>query len=77
MKTKLKPRSRILEAVHETASDLHRLGLVDKRKIQRYEVLCLEPLQGHPDGEYPDSPFKPEDSPSTNANALATRRYGA
>jgi putative transcriptional regulator len=41
MMTPRKPRSRILEAVHETASDLHRLGFIDKRKLQQYDALCL------------------------------------
>ena len=44
MKTKRKAKSRILNAVHETASDLHRLGFIDKRKMQKYDVLCLEPV---------------------------------
>ena len=35
---------RILEAVHETARDLHRLGFIDKRKMRKYDVLCLEPV---------------------------------
>ena len=33
MTTKPKARSRIFEVVHETASDLHRLGFIDKRII--------------------------------------------
>ncbi len=37
-------KSRILEAVHETASDLDRLGFIDKRKQQKLEALCLEPI---------------------------------
>lgn len=37
-------KSRILEAVHETASDLQRLGFIDKRKQQKLDVLCLEPI---------------------------------
>ena len=32
----------ILEAVHETASDLHRLGFIDKRKQRKLDALCLE-----------------------------------
>ena len=47
MTTKTKPKSRILEAVHETASDLHRLGFIDKRKMRKYDVLCLEPVQDY------------------------------
>lgn len=42
--TKRKPKSRILGAVHETASDLHRLGFIDKRKMQAYDALCLSPV---------------------------------
>ena len=37
-------KSRILEAVHETASDLDRLGFIDKRKQQKLEALCMEPI---------------------------------
>lgn len=44
MATKAKAKSQILDAVHETAVDLHRLGFIDKRKMQKYEALCLEPV---------------------------------
>lgn len=44
MTIKTKAKSGILEAVHETALDLHHLGFIDKRKMQKYEVLCLEPV---------------------------------
>lgn len=47
MTTKTKTKSRILEAVHETASGLHRLGFIDKRKMRKYDVLCLEPVQDY------------------------------
>ena len=47
MNTKTQARSRILEAVHETAGDLHRLGFIDKRKMRKYDVLCLEPVQDY------------------------------
>jgi putative transcriptional regulator len=40
-KTKVKAKSRILEAAHETASDLHRLGFIDKSK---FDALCLDPV---------------------------------
>lgn len=42
-----KPKSRILEAVHESAHDLHRLGFIDKRKMQKYDALCLAPIQDY------------------------------
>ena len=47
MTTKTKAKSRIFEAVHETASDLHRLGFIDKRKMNKFEVLCLDPIPAY------------------------------
>ena len=42
--TKRKAQSLILQAVHETAAGFHRLGFIDKRKMQEYNALCLEPI---------------------------------
>ena len=50
MTTKTKARSRIHEAVHETAADLHRLGFIDKRKMRKFDALCLDPVPDY-DGE--------------------------
>jgi putative transcriptional regulator len=47
MTTKTKIRNRILEAVRETAADLHRLGFIDKRKMRKYDALCLDPVQDY------------------------------
>lgn len=47
MTTKAKAKSRIHEAVHETARDLHRLGFIDMRKMRHYDALCLEPVQAY------------------------------
>jgi len=44
MTTTTKAKSRILEAVHETASDLNRLGFIDKRKMRKFDALCLDPV---------------------------------
>ena len=44
MKAKSRAKSRILEAVHETAGDLHRLGFIDKRKMRKFDALCLDPI---------------------------------
>ncbi len=44
IKIKTKAKSPIFEAVHETASDLHRLGFIDKRKMSKFDVLCLNPV---------------------------------
>jgi putative transcriptional regulator len=40
----MKHKSRLLEAVHETAKDLHEGGFIDKRALNRYEALCIEPV---------------------------------
>jgi putative transcriptional regulator len=32
-----------MEAVHEGAGDLHRLGFIDKRRMAHYDALCLLP----------------------------------
>ena len=42
MTAKAKYKSRIFEAMHEGARDLYRLGFIDKRKMQRYDLACLE-----------------------------------
>lgn len=44
MTTKAKAKSSILDAVHETAGDLHRAGFIDKRRMRHYEALCLAPV---------------------------------
>ena len=44
MEKETKPKSRLMEAIHETASDLHRLGFISVRKMRRYDALCLEPI---------------------------------
>ena len=42
--TKTRAKSPILEAVHETASDLHRLGFINKRNMHKFDALCLDPI---------------------------------
>jgi putative transcriptional regulator len=37
-------KSRIKEAVHETATGLHRLGFIDQRRMRQYDALCLQPV---------------------------------
>ena len=44
MRKKLKVASRVLNAVHETARDLHTAGFIDKRRMRQYEALCLAPV---------------------------------
>lgn len=39
-----KQNNNILDAVHETATDLHQLGYIDKRSMERYDALCIPPV---------------------------------
>lgn len=41
--TTTKANSRILDAVQETAADLHRLSFIDTRKREQLEELCVDP----------------------------------
>ncbi len=50
MPAKPKANSRVLDAVHQTAEDLHRLGFIDKRKQRKFDALCLPPIPPY-DGE--------------------------
>jgi putative transcriptional regulator len=38
-------RSDALAAIHETASDLHDAGVMDKRTLRGFDELCLAPVQ--------------------------------
>ncbi len=44
MAKKVKPKGRILEAVHETASNFHHLGFIDVHKMRQYDALCQGPV---------------------------------
>lgn len=37
----MKKKSRLLDEIHETASDMHRLGFIDKRSMAKYSALCI------------------------------------
>ena len=43
--TKSKHRNDVLAAIHETATDLHRAGVMDKRTMRKFDVLCLTPVR--------------------------------
>lgn len=46
--TRRKTKSKILEAVHETATGLHRAGVIDRVTLREFDRLCLpaiEPLE--------------------------------
>ena len=38
-------RSDAFGAIHETASDLHDAGLMDKRTLRKFDALCLTPVR--------------------------------
>src|ERR1043165_5437758 len=40
-KAKAKYRNRLSEAVHETARGLHRLGVIDRATMRRFDASCL------------------------------------
>jgi putative transcriptional regulator len=42
--TKTPKASRILDAVHDTARDLHVAGLISKRRMKDYDSRCLVPV---------------------------------
>ncbi len=43
----MKPKNRLLETIHDTARDLPDLGFIDKRAMNRYDVLCIEPVPAY------------------------------
>ena len=40
-----KTKSSILQAVHETAVDLHEAGAIDQLTMREYARLCLQPVE--------------------------------
>jgi len=38
-------RSPLMASIHETAEDLHRVGLMDKQTMREFETLCLTPIR--------------------------------
>ena len=43
VKNKPKAKRKIFKAVHETASDFHRLGFIGARKMRKYDAKCIAP----------------------------------
>ncbi len=39
------PRESILKVVHETASDLFEVGIIDKQTMREFDELCLTPVR--------------------------------
>ena len=40
-----KTKSAILEAVHETAKGLHKVGVIDQVTLREFDRLCLPPVE--------------------------------
>jgi putative transcriptional regulator len=47
MTAKARAGSKILDAVHETARDLHAAGFINMRSMRNYDPLCLEPVPNY------------------------------
>ncbi len=47
MTSSIQPSNRILEAVHETAQDLHDAGFIDQRCMRLYDALCLDAVSNY------------------------------
>lgn len=43
-----KRKSRILEEMHETARGLHKIGVIDKRRMREFDALCHIDVQEMP-----------------------------
>ncbi|MCF8468749.1 MAG: hypothetical protein K9G33_15220 [Sneathiella sp.] len=46
---KRKYRSEALGAIHETASNLHDAGVMDKRTLRKFDQMCLSPVKTPPE----------------------------
>ena len=38
-------KSKLMEAIHETASGLHKTGTMNKKTMREFDALCLTPVQ--------------------------------
>lgn len=45
-------KSNILEAILETASDLHNIGLINEHTMARYDALCVPPAPDKPTPQF-------------------------
>jgi DNA-binding transcriptional regulator YiaG len=42
-----KKKSAILEAVHETATGLHKAGIIDRVTLREFEIMYLQAFSGY------------------------------
>ena len=45
-------KSNILDVIHETASDLHNIGLINEHTMARYDALCVPPAPDKPTPQF-------------------------
>ena len=45
MKKRKNYKSEVKAAIHETASDLHDVGMIDKQTMRRFDESCLTPVR--------------------------------
>ena len=57
-KAKSKFRSRISEAVHETARGLHRIGLIDQKTMRAFNATCLTTIERRTHHRNPSGHFR-------------------
>jgi putative transcriptional regulator len=38
-------RSKAMAAIHETATDLYKVGGMDRKTMRKFDILCLTPIQ--------------------------------
>jgi DNA-binding transcriptional regulator YiaG len=46
-KIKASKKSRILETVYEAAKGLHKIGLIDKREMEKFDLICLKKIPNY------------------------------
>ncbi len=70
MSKKIKQTSRILEAVYETASDLHACGVLNDEKMRQYEEIYASPVPIYLDQDVLDHLNKKVNFDSENLRIL-------
>lgn len=63
-------QSDVLAAIHETVTDLHEIGLIDKRTMKRFDETCLTPVLPLSAEEIRDIRLKAQVSQSVFAHYL-------
>lgn len=47
----VKYRSGLMASIHETARGLHKAGVMDKRTLRKFDVMCLTPVKALTPGQ--------------------------